>query len=158
MPTRTAKPRHQSVADYIAAQPKESQRALKSVRRVIAKTLPDAEEVISYGIPAYRLHGYVALYFAGWRDHYSLYPVNARLVSRLETHSASFEVNDKGTIRFPLTEPVPEQLIASIVRLKAQEAAERAMSKGSKAKSGASVTRLSSRRRDASRRRPASNR
>jgi len=114
------------VTEYIAAQPKPSQRVLRSVRSVIRKTLPDAEEVISYGMPAYRLHGYVALYFAGWRDHYSLYPVNDRLVASLKPSSASYEVNDKGTIRFPLSEPVPETLIAGIAKLKAEEAAGRA--------------------------------
>ncbi len=118
--------RCESVTEYIAAQPKPSQRVLRSVRSVIRKALPDAEEVISYGMPAYRLHGYIALYFAGWRDHYSLYPVNDRLVASLKPSSASYEVNDKGTIRFPLSEPVPEKLIAGIAKLKAEEAATRA--------------------------------
>jgi uncharacterized protein YdhG (YjbR/CyaY superfamily) len=118
-----------SVAEYIAAQPKSSQRALRQVRSVIRKALPEAEEVISYGIPAYRMHGYIALYFAGWRDHYSMYPVNARLVATLKPSSASYDVNDKGTIRFPLSDPVPEKLIASIAKAKANEAAERAMTR-----------------------------
>ena len=119
-----SKTRSRSVADYIAAQPQASQRALKTVRRTIRKALPDAEEVISYGIPAYRLHGYVAIYFAGWRAHYSLYPVNDRLVASLKS-TASYEVNDKGTIKFPLSEPVPEKLIADIAKLKGKEAAAR---------------------------------
>jgi uncharacterized protein YdhG (YjbR/CyaY superfamily) len=119
------KTRSRSVADYIAAQPKTSQRALRTVRSVIRKALPDAEEVISYGIPAYRLHGYVALFFAGWREHYSLYPVNARLVASLKPSAGSYEVNDKGTIKFPLSEPVPEKLIAAIAKMKGEEAAKR---------------------------------
>ena len=119
------KMKSRSVADYLAEQPKASQRALRSVRRVIRKALPDTEEVISYGIPAYRVHGYVALFFAGWRDHYSLYPVNARLVAALKPSSVSYEVNDKGTIKFPLSEPVPENLIAKIAKMKGQEAAVR---------------------------------
>ena len=119
------KTRSRSVADYLAAQPKSSQRALRTVRSVIRKALPDAEEVISYGIPAYRLHGYVALYFAGWREHYSLYPVNARLVAALKPSAGSYEVNDKGTIKFPLSEPVPAKLIADIAKVKAKEAATR---------------------------------
>ena len=119
------KMKSRSVADYLAEQPKASQRALRSVRRVIRKALPDAEEVISYGIPADRVHGYVALFFAGWRDHYSLYPVNARLVAALKPSSVSYEVNDKGTIKFPLSEPVPENLIAKIAKMKGQEAALR---------------------------------
>ena len=124
-----AKTRAESVADYIAAQPKASQRTLRNVRSVIRKALPGAEEVISYGIPAYRLHGYVVIYFAGWREHYSLYPVNARRIAMLKPTSASHEVNEKGTIRFPLSEPVPARLIAAIAKLRAKETAERAMTK-----------------------------
>ena len=90
-----SKARSRSVAEYIVARPKASQPALRAVRSAIRDALPDAEEVISYGIPAYRLHGYVALYFAGWREHYSIYPVNARLVTSLKPSSASYEVNDK---------------------------------------------------------------
>jgi uncharacterized protein YdhG (YjbR/CyaY superfamily) len=119
------KTRSRSVAEYLAKQPKASQRALRNVRRVIRKALPDAQEVISYGIPAYRVHGYVALFFAGWRDHYSLYPVNARLVAALRPSSGSYEVNDKGTIKFPFSEPVPENLIGKIAKMKATEAATR---------------------------------
>ena len=129
-----AKTKAQSVADYIAAQPKTSQRALRSVRRAIRKALPKAEEVISYGIPAYRLHGYVVIYFAGWREHYSLYPVNARRVAKLKPASASYEVNDKGTIRFPLSEPVPARFIAAIAKLRANEVAEHAMTRAAEKK------------------------
>src|SRR4029453_6386394 len=129
--TRTmSKTRAGSVTEYIAAQPKASQPALRSVRQAIRKGLPAAEEVISYGIPAYRLHGYVVIYFAGWRDHFSLYPVNARRIAKLKQTSASYEVNDKGTIRFPLDERVPLTFIADIARLRAREVAEHAMTRG----------------------------
>ncbi len=129
-----AKTRGQSVADYIAAQPKASQRMLRNVRSVIRKALPGAEEVISYGIPAYRLHGYVVIYFAGWREHYSLYPVNARRIAMLKPTSASYEVNEKGTIRFPLSEPVPARFITAIARLRAEETADRAMTRAARKK------------------------
>jgi uncharacterized protein YdhG (YjbR/CyaY superfamily) len=125
----TSKKRAGSVAEYISAQPKASQRALRSVRSVIRKALPGAEEVISYGIPAYRLHGYVVIYFAGWREHYSLYPVNARRIARLKPTSASYQVNEKGTIRFPLAEPVPARFIAAIAKLRAEETVQRALSR-----------------------------
>lgn len=127
---RTAsKTRATSVPSYIAAQPKASQSVLRQVRSAIRKALPEAEEVISYGIPAYRLHGYVVIYFAGWREHYSLYPVNARRIARLTPTSATYEVNERGTIRFPLTEPVPARFIAAIAKLRAEETAQRALSR-----------------------------
>lgn len=124
-----SKQRAASVPEYIAAQPKASQRALRAVRSAIRKALPDAEEVISYGIPAYRLHGYVVIYFAGWRRHYSLYPVNARRIAKLKPTSASYEVNDKGTIRFPLDQQVPIKFIAGIAKLRAREVADHAMTR-----------------------------
>jgi len=126
---RQSKARPGSVTEYISAQPKPSQPLLRSVRTAIRKALPDAEEVISYGIPAYRLHGYVVIYFAGWRDHYSLYPVNARRIATLKPTSATYEVNEKGTIRFPLTEAVPARFIAAIAKLRAKEVAEHAMTR-----------------------------
>lgn len=126
---KASRKRAGSVAEYIAAQPKASQRALRSVRSAIRNALPDAEEVISYGIPAYRLHGYVVIYFAGWREHYSLYPVNARRIANLKPTSASYEVNDKGTIRFPLDERVPLKFIADIAKLRANEVAGHASAK-----------------------------
>ena len=75
------------------------------------KALPSAEEVISYQIPAYKLNGRVVIYFAGWREHYSIYPAQRRLVAAFKERLAPYEVNNKGTIRFPLSEPVPARLI-----------------------------------------------
>jgi uncharacterized protein YdhG (YjbR/CyaY superfamily) len=121
--------RARSVAQYIAAQPRTSHAALRAVRAAIQKALPDADEVISYGIPAYRLHGYVVIYFAGWREHYSLYPVNARRIAMLKPTSASYEVNDKGTIRFPLDQRVPTKFIADIAKFRAREVADHAMTR-----------------------------
>lgn len=112
-----------SVADYIASQPQASQRMLKLVRSTIRKAIPKADEVISYQIPAYKLDGRTVIYFAGWKAHYSIYPANARLVAAFKKELAAYEVNDKGTIRFPLAEPVPVKLIAAIAKFRAREAA-----------------------------------
>lgn len=112
-----------SVDDYIASQPVAAQPVLKRVRGVIRAALPDAEEVISYQIPAYRLDGGIVLFFAGWKKHYSLYPANGELISAFSKELAPYEVNDKGTIRFPLDEPVPEALIGGIARFRARQQA-----------------------------------
>ena len=96
----------QSVDEYLATQPPASQRALERVRSAIRKAVPDAEEMISYQIPAYRLGGRRLIYFAGWTQHYSLYPVTAQLVHALSDQLAPYAVG-KGTIRFPLSQPVP---------------------------------------------------
>lgn len=120
-----AKTQFKSVDDYLATQPKATQLLLGRVRRAIRKAVPGGEDVISYGIPAYKLRGRVMLYFAGWKQHYSLYPANDRLVAAFKDELAPYEVNNKGTIRFPLDEPVPVKLIEGIAKFRAREVAER---------------------------------
>ena len=113
-----------TVTEYIAAQPKPAQAALRRVRRAIRKALPKSDEVLSYKIPAYRVNGRVALYFAGWKAHYSLYPAGARLASAFKEELAPYKLS-KGTIRFPLSEPVPERLIERIAKFRAKEVSAR---------------------------------
>ena len=122
-----------SVADYFAAQPAGTRRVLTRVRSIIRKAMPGAEEVISYQIPAYKLNGRAALYFAGWKEHYSLYPSTAPLVAEMKDGLAPFEIS-KGTIRFPLDEPVPVKLIERIAKVRAKEAAARGKAKKAAAK------------------------
>jgi uncharacterized protein YdhG (YjbR/CyaY superfamily) len=114
---------------YIAAQPDAARPVLEKVRAAIRKALPDAEEIISYSIPAYRLPGGTVLFFAGWKKHYSLYPVGAALVEAFGEKLGPYEVNSKGTIRFPLDGPVPVGLIQRIARYRAKEVAALAKAK-----------------------------
>jgi uncharacterized protein YdhG (YjbR/CyaY superfamily) len=123
------KPEFKSVDEYIAAQPAASQVALGRIRCAIRAAAWGAEEGISYKIPAYTLHGAVVLYFAGWKQHYSLYPASDELVAafggELEQYRAS-----KGTLRFPLSVPVPVKLIERIARYRLKEIGERERAKG----------------------------
>jgi uncharacterized protein YdhG (YjbR/CyaY superfamily) len=116
-----AKTKSTSVAEYIALQPPKAQAVLRKVRAAMRKALPKAEEVISYQIPAYKLNGRVVIYFAGWKEHYSIYPAQRRLVAAFRERLAPYEVNNKGTIRFPLSEPVPARLIEAIAKFRAKE-------------------------------------
>jgi uncharacterized protein YdhG (YjbR/CyaY superfamily) len=111
-----------NVDEYIAAQPEPAQVVLQLVRSTLRKALPGAEEVIAYKIPAYRLHGGVVLYFAGWKQHYSLYPAGERLIAAFKDQLASNKVS-KGTIRFPLSEQVPVKLIERSAKFRAKESA-----------------------------------
>jgi uncharacterized protein YdhG (YjbR/CyaY superfamily) len=113
-----------SVDEYIASQPEAAQDALRRVRGAIRKAVPGAEETISYKMPTYKLRGGLVLYFAGWRRHYSLYPASAHVVAAFKDGLAPYEVR-KGTIRFPLSEPVPVKLIERIAKFRAKEVAER---------------------------------
>ena len=110
-----------NVAEYIAGFPRSVQGLLKRVRAAIREALPGAEEMISYRIPTYKLHGRPVIYFAGFKQHYSVYPAKARLVAAFKRELARYQYNNKGTIRFPLSEPVPERLIEAIARFRAKE-------------------------------------
>ena len=123
-----AKTSFKSVDEYIATQPETVQPILERVRGTIRKAVPRAEEVISYQIPAYKMNGGAVLYFAGWKQHYSLYPASDRLVKAFKGDLARYTVS-KGTIRFPLDQPVPAKLIADIAKFRAKETADRATAK-----------------------------
>ena len=90
-----------SVDQYLARLPESVQEILQRVRTAVAKAVPQAQETISYQIPAFKLHGRPMVYFAGWKQHYSIYPAAPGLVLAFEKELAPYEVT-KGTIRFPL--------------------------------------------------------
>ena len=117
-PARTAPA---TIDEYISGFQRATQTVLKRVRSSIRKAVPEEEEVISYKIPAFKVDGRVVIYFAGWKQHYSLYPSTRRLVAAFKDELAPYEVNNKGTIRFPLTEPVPVKLIHDIAKFRAKE-------------------------------------
>ncbi len=124
-----AKTDYKSVNEYVAAQPKAVQKALKVVRGAIRKAVPGAEEAISYQIPAYKLNDRVVIYFAGFKEHYSLYPFNKQLEAAFNDQVARYELSGKGTIRFPISEPVPVRLIEAIAKFRAREVVEREKTK-----------------------------
>ena len=118
---------------YIAKQPDEAQPVLHRVRRIIRNVLPQAEETISYQIPTYKLDGQYVVYFAGWKQHWSLYPVTEAVRARLTSELASHELS-KGTIRFRLADPVPAKLVERLVRELARAAESRSRAKASSPK------------------------
>ena len=114
------KARLASVSQYIASKPKDSRVALERVRRAIRKAVPAAKEELSYQIPTYVLNGVPVLYFAGWKAHYSLFPATDALVAAFARELAPYK-RSKGTIRIPMSEPVPERLIERIARFRAKQ-------------------------------------
>jgi len=115
---------YKSVDEYISAQPEELRDALQRVRSTIRKAVPEAAEVISYKMPTYKLRGNRVLYFAGWKQHYALYAATDSVVAAFKNELAPYEV-DKGTIRFPLSAPVPVKLIERIAKFREKEVVER---------------------------------
>ena len=130
-----AKSNFTSVDDYLAAQPEDVRAILQHVRSIIHKAVPDGEEVISYQVPTYKLHGTYVVYFAGWKQHYSLYPATDQLVAAFKGDLAPYK-SSKATLRFPLSQPVPAKLIERIVKFMAKEAEERARAKLARSKKG----------------------
>jgi len=118
-----AKTDFKSVDDYISTFPEDVQAILQRVRRTIRKAVPGADEVVGYQIPGYKLRGARVIYFAGWKEHYSLYPVSAGLVKSFKAGLPPYEVR-KDTLRLPLSKPVPVKLIEHIAKARAKEAAK----------------------------------
>src|SRR5262245_36896896 len=104
-----AKTDFKSIKQYIASKPKDVRRILEQVRTAIGKAVPAAKEEISYQMPVFKLNGVAVLYFAGWKQHYSLYPASDALVAAFKDELERYDLS-KGTIRFPLSEPAPVNL------------------------------------------------
>lgn len=122
MPTKKPPPR--DVDQYIAGFPTDVQGQLRKVRSVIRRTAPDGQEIISYGMPAFLLDGVGLLSFAAWKTHIALYPAptgSAKFNSQLLPYRGA-----KSTVRFPLDEPMPVNLIEQIVKLRVKDAWKRA--------------------------------
>jgi len=103
------------------------------MRAALRKAVPGAEEVISYGIPALRKDGRIVVFFAAWKEHCALYPVTGKLIAAFKDELAPYELSHKGTVRFPLDEPVPAGLIGRIAKYRAGELAEAKVVKRKKA-------------------------
>lgn len=112
-----------SIDDYIAGFPKETQTVLNQVRETIKNTVPEAEETISYAIPAFILNKTYLVYFAGYKHHVSLYPA-PKGNEAFEKEIAGYR-SGKGTIQFPLDKLLPLGLVTKIVRYNLKENVKR---------------------------------
>lgn len=112
-----------TVDEYIEAATYDVEPRLVETRRILRAALPDAEETISYNIPAYKQDGIVVIQFAGHTEHTSLnfFPTAATFAHFTE-ELAAFRTS-KSAIQFPISEPLPVELIEAIARFRADEAA-----------------------------------
>ena len=102
-----------TVAEYISTFPKNTQAILEQVRQTIMRAAPQAVETIRYGMPAFNLNGKRLIFFAGWKRHISLYPIpdgDKALLRELSHYKKG-----KGTIQFPIKNPIPWDLVKRIV-------------------------------------------
>lgn len=119
---------YSTVDEYIALAEPKVKKALKEIRKTIKATAPKAEEVISYQIPGYKYHG-MLVFFAGWKNHISLYPAPWG-AEDLKKEMSAFE-GSKGTIKFPLDKPMPLTLIKKMVKYRMKDNETRAALKKS---------------------------
>lgn len=114
---KAAKPANMDA--YIAAFPGNIQRVLEQIRMAIKKATPGTEEVISYGMPAFKYKGSVIIYFAGYKNHIGLYATpsgHAAFAKELASYKQG-----KGSVQFPMDKPVPLNLISRIVKFKVKQ-------------------------------------
>ncbi len=108
-----------SIDDYIRTFPHDVVAILEKIRQTIRKAVPDAVETISYNMPTFDLEGEHLVFFAGWKNYVSLYPLPAG-DSAFQQKVAPYK-KEKSTLRFPLNEPIPYDLIEEIVTLLIKE-------------------------------------
>ena len=107
-----------NIDEYISAFQKEIQQKLREIRTTIRKAAPDAEEAISYGIPTFKLKGNL-VHFAAFKNHIGFYPT-PRGITTFKKELARYE-SGKGSIQFPLDEPLPLPLITRIVKARVKD-------------------------------------
>lgn len=110
------------IDSYIATFPENVQQILEQVRNAIKTSAPKAEEVISYGMPAFKFHG-MLVYFAGYKQHIGFYPT-ASGIAAFKDELSKYK-NAKGSVQFPLDKPVPLSLIKKMVKYRVQENIEK---------------------------------
>ena len=125
------KTRHgvQSIDYYIQTFPVEVQKKLQSIRKLIRKLAPEAEEKISYQIPTFYLNGNL-VHFAAFKNHIGFYPTPSG-ISSFEEELSKYK-QGKGSVQFPLDKPIPMDLIARIVEFRLEKNRKKAMAKGKK--------------------------
>ena len=102
-----------NIDQYIATFPEETQDILQEMRTIIRSTAPAAEETISYAIPAFKLNGRNLIYFAGYKHHIGMYLVPT--TEAFKKVFTGYKTSGKGAIQFPLTRPLPVDLINKVI-------------------------------------------
>lgn len=114
---------YQTIDEYIAQFPADVQEILKKIRQTIKDAVPEAEEHISYQMPAFKLLGQNLVYFAAWKNHIGFYATpsgNEAFRKELSPYQGA-----KGSVQFPLKDPIPYDLIKQIAKFRQKEILEK---------------------------------
>jgi uncharacterized protein YdhG (YjbR/CyaY superfamily) len=114
---------------YIHPFPDDVRTKLETLRQAIRDAAPEAVEVISYQMPAFRFHG-ILVYFAGYKNHIGFYPTSSG-ISVFKEELSGYK-NAKGSVQFPLNQPLPIELISNIVKFRVKENLEKEEAKKNK--------------------------
>ena len=118
-----------TVNQYHSTFPPSRRKKLKDMNAAIKKAAPGAEELISYNMPAFKLHG-VLVYYAGYKNHIGFYPTGSAITA-FEKELSGYKTS-KGTVQFPLETSLPLPLITRIVKFRVKENLEKAEMKKKK--------------------------
>ena len=114
-----------SVDEYLAGLPADQRLVMEQLRETIRAAAPDATELISYNMPAYKLNGRFLVSFDAFKNHYSLFPSTDRMTDELGDELRPY-LAGKGTIRFPANAPLPLDLVRRVVEIRLREHKETA--------------------------------
>ncbi|MFM9945319.1 MAG: iron chaperone [Bacteroidia bacterium] len=117
------------IDSFIATFPKETQKLLQQVRETIQKAAPDAIEKINYGIPTFDLKGNL-VHFSGYKNHIGFYPGGGG-IKAFEKEISNYK-NAKGSVQFPIDQPMPLELISKITKFRVVQNLEKAEAKKKK--------------------------
>jgi len=120
-----------TVDEYLSTFPESTRNKLQTLREVIKRAAPGAEEVISYNMPAFKQHG-VLVYYAGYKGHIGFYPTGSGIAA-FKNELSAYE-GSKGAVKFPLDGTIPAALIGRIVKFRIKEDQERAKLRTAKKK------------------------
>ena len=117
------------IDDYLAALDEPKRTALEKLRQTIRGVIPDAEECISYGMPAFRLQGKVIAGFAAFKNHLAYLPHSGSVFTELADDLAGYE-STPGSLHFPIDKPLPKALVKKLIATRLKEVRGRAIDKG----------------------------
>jgi uncharacterized protein YdhG (YjbR/CyaY superfamily) len=106
---------------YLAPLAQPKRKTLEALRRTILDVLPEAEECISYGLPAFRVHGKVIAGFAAFKNHLSYLPHSGSVFPELERELSQYKTS-KGALQFPIDTPLPRALVKRLIAVRKRQA------------------------------------